>query len=574
MSRWEAARRYLPSLLRASVVTLVLSCLSMALAVALGVLIATGRVYGGRLARLALTGYVELMRGTPILLQLFVLYYGLAAAIRLPAFVAALLGLALNYAAYESEIYRRRSRRSRPASSKRRGRSGFSERQVLTLVRGPQAFRLALAPMTNDFVALLKDSSLVSVLTVVELTKQTQIFATNLGSWVIPGTLCAALYLAMSLPLVGAGAAARAAMEGADGMSDVVLRVARPAPAPRRAPVLAGVTLDVARGELVALMGPSGSGKTTILRAIAGLEPFRRRHGSTSTASRSPAAPPIRRRRCAQLRRKVGMVFQFHCLFEHLSALDNVCLAPVHVHGVAPRGRASARAASCCAAFGVEHRAGALPRELSGGEAQRVAIARALAVDPPLLLMDEPTASLDPARRAELGALLQGLQRQQPHAAHRRRTTRTSRATSRRASCGCATAGRRDALKRYPAERSRPQLECSGSAWFFVSLVCSVAASASELLRGSCSSRFCSFLLAARSGAARVERDDVAAQARRGRRRTCGRRAGRAARRRSRRPADTRRARSACRCRSRCWRDRGVRRRARRAPRDSARACR
>jgi polar amino acid transport system substrate-binding protein len=68
-------------------------------------------------------------------------------------------------------------------------------------VRAPQAFRLALAPMTNDFVALLKDSSLVSVLTVVELTKQTQIFATNVGSWLVPGLLCAALYLAMSLPL-------------------------------------------------------------------------------------------------------------------------------------------------------------------------------------------------------------------------------------------------------------------------------------------------------------------------------------------------------------------------------------
>src|SRR5438045_8298734 len=78
---------------------------------------------------------------------------------------------------------------------------GLSAQKILVLVRGPQAFRLALAPMTNDFVAMLKDSSLVSVLTVLELTKQTQIFATNLGSWVIPGTLCAALYLAMSLPL-------------------------------------------------------------------------------------------------------------------------------------------------------------------------------------------------------------------------------------------------------------------------------------------------------------------------------------------------------------------------------------
>jgi polar amino acid transport system substrate-binding protein len=203
VSKWEAARRYLPSLLRASVVTIVLSCLSMALAVTIGVLIATGRVYGGPVARGALTAYVELIRGTPILLQLFVLYYGLASAIRLPAFVAALLGLALNYAAYESEIYRS-ALENIPTGQLEAARTlGLSERQVLTLVRAPQAFRLALAPMTNDFVALLKDSSLVSVLTVLELTKQTQIFATNLGSWVIPGTLCAALYLAMSLPLAG-----------------------------------------------------------------------------------------------------------------------------------------------------------------------------------------------------------------------------------------------------------------------------------------------------------------------------------------------------------------------------------
>ena len=204
ISKWEATKRYLPSLLRASVVTIVLSCLSMALAVAVGVLIATGRVYGAPPAQIALTAYVELIRGTPILLQLFVLYYGLAAAIRLPAFAAALLGLALNYAAYESEIYRSALEAIPPGQLEAARTLGLSERQVLTLVRGPQAFRLALAPMTNDFVAMLKDSSLVSVLTVLELTKQTQIFATNLGSWVIPGSLCAALYLAMSLPLAAA----------------------------------------------------------------------------------------------------------------------------------------------------------------------------------------------------------------------------------------------------------------------------------------------------------------------------------------------------------------------------------
>ena len=201
VSQWEAARRYLPALLRASGVTIVLSCLAMALAVAFGVVIATGRVYGDRVTRIVLTGFVELIRGTPILLQLFVLYYGIAAAIRLPAFLAALIGLAINYAAYESEIYRSALEAISAGQLEAARTLGLNERQVLTLVRAPQAFRLALAPMTNDVVAMLKDSSLVSVLTVLELTKETQIFATNLGSWVVPGTMCAALYLAMSLPL-------------------------------------------------------------------------------------------------------------------------------------------------------------------------------------------------------------------------------------------------------------------------------------------------------------------------------------------------------------------------------------
>lgn len=198
---WEAARRYLPALIQAALITVVLSCAAMALAIVLGVLIASGRVYGARPLRMALTGYVEVMRGTPLLLQLLVLYFGLASIIQLPAFVAAFVGLGLNYAAYESEIYRG-ALEAVPQGQLDAARTlGFTDAQTLALVRGPQAFRLALAPMTNDFVALLKDSSLVSLITVVELTRQTTIFAANIGSWLVPGALCAAFYLAMSLPL-------------------------------------------------------------------------------------------------------------------------------------------------------------------------------------------------------------------------------------------------------------------------------------------------------------------------------------------------------------------------------------
>jgi polar amino acid transport system substrate-binding protein len=200
-SAWTMTFQYFPSLLSAAAMTLVLSCLSMALAVCCGAVIAVGRVYGGRALRALFTIYVEVMRGTPILLQLFVIYYGLASVVRLPAFVAALIGLGLNYAAYESEIYRGALEAVSRGQLEAARVLGFTDWQTLRLVRAPQALRFALAPMTNDFVAMLKDSSLVSVLTVMELTKRTQIFATNLGSWVVPGALCAALYLAMSLPL-------------------------------------------------------------------------------------------------------------------------------------------------------------------------------------------------------------------------------------------------------------------------------------------------------------------------------------------------------------------------------------
>ncbi|HEX6084514.1 MAG TPA: ABC transporter substrate-binding protein/permease [Thermoanaerobaculia bacterium] len=199
--RLKPVLRYLPALLKAALVTIAMSCLSMALAVILGMLVATGRVYGNALVRGLLATYVEIVRGTPVLLQLFVLYYGLSSVVKLPAFVAAMIGLGLNYAAYESEIYRGAMEAISRSQLEAARTLGLTEFQVFRYVRGPQAFRLALAPMTNDFVALLKDSSLVSVITVVELTKQTQIFAANVGSWAIPGAICAALYLAMSLPL-------------------------------------------------------------------------------------------------------------------------------------------------------------------------------------------------------------------------------------------------------------------------------------------------------------------------------------------------------------------------------------
>lgn len=170
--------------------------------------------------------------------------------------------------------------------------------------------------------------------------------------------------------------------------------------------VLDGVTFDVGRGEVVVLMGASGSGKTTVLRAIAGLEPFDAGLVEIEGVTVKPngsVRDPLR-----ELRRKVGMVFQFHGLFEHVPVLQNLTLALVHVHRMS-QDEADRRARSLLTSLGVDHRVEALPRDLSGGEAQRVAIARALATDPPVLLMDEPTASLDPSRRLELAELVSSI---------------------------------------------------------------------------------------------------------------------------------------------------------------------
>jgi len=187
--------------LRGACVTLVVSFLAMALAVPLGLALALARLYGGPVARFGAHAYVELWRGTPVLLQLYILYYGLAPLIHLPALSAAILGLGLNYGAYEAEVHRAALLAIPPGQGEAAAALGLSRWQALRLVLLPQALRTALPAMTNDLISLLKDSSLVSVITVVELTKQMTITAVDVRSWALPGALCAGLYFAISYPL-------------------------------------------------------------------------------------------------------------------------------------------------------------------------------------------------------------------------------------------------------------------------------------------------------------------------------------------------------------------------------------
>ena len=192
-SLWQ----YAPLLLDAALLTIVLSVASMPLAMLIGLFVALGRLYGPRSLKVVLTGYVELLRGTPLMLQLFVLFY----LLRLPALVAAIAGLAINYSAYEAEIYRA-GLQAIPAGQMEAALAlGMSRRLALRRVIVPQAVRIVIPPVTNDFIALFKDTSVCSVITLVELTKQYSILGNSTGGWLEFALATAVLYMGMSVPL-------------------------------------------------------------------------------------------------------------------------------------------------------------------------------------------------------------------------------------------------------------------------------------------------------------------------------------------------------------------------------------
>ena len=383
--------------LRATGFTVAISTLAMILAIAGGLLLSLVRRYGGGAARGLSSLYIEVFRGTPLLLQLYVLYYGLASVLRLDAFTAAVVGLGMNYAAYEAELYRAGIEAVPIGQTEAALSLGMSRSLALRRIVLPQALRVALPGVANDFISLLKDSSLVSVITVVELTKQMTITAVDVRSWLGPGLVCAALYLALSYPLSLAGAIPRAAPQPGAGMTREPILTARGLHTRLGSTeVLRGIDLIIHAGEVVAIVGPSGGGKTTLLRALNYLTPFTA--GEVEIAGHRLRPGMSERRHAAELRAlrtRVGMVFQSFHLFPHLTALGNVEEAPRRVLRLSAT-TARERAEALLERVGLLSHAHSFPHALSGGQQQRVAIARALAMEPAVLLLDEPTSALDP----------------------------------------------------------------------------------------------------------------------------------------------------------------------------------
>jgi polar amino acid transport system substrate-binding protein len=199
---WDLVRETLPLLVRSAGMTVLLSCVSFPLAILIGLAVAVGRLHGPPFLRPLLAGYVEVLRGTPLMLQLYAIFFLLPKiGLALPAVVAAIVGLALNYSAYESEIYRAGLKAVPAGQFEAALALGLTKWQALRHVLVPQAVRIVMPPVTSDFIALFKDTSVCSAITVIELTKRYSVLALSTGRIVELAVVTAVLYLVMSWPL-------------------------------------------------------------------------------------------------------------------------------------------------------------------------------------------------------------------------------------------------------------------------------------------------------------------------------------------------------------------------------------
>jgi polar amino acid transport system substrate-binding protein len=199
---WDVVGAYGSILLQSAGLTLVLSCLSFPLAVVGGLFIALGRLYGPPWLKLPLSAYVEFLRGTPVMLQLYFIFFFLPeVGVNVPAFWTAVVGLSVNYSAYESEIYRAGLAAVPKGQMEAALALGMSRPLALRRIIVPQAVRMVIPPVVNDFIALFKDTSVCSVVTLVELTKRFSVLSQSTQATAELMAMTAVLYLVMSYPL-------------------------------------------------------------------------------------------------------------------------------------------------------------------------------------------------------------------------------------------------------------------------------------------------------------------------------------------------------------------------------------
>ncbi|MCK9693858.1 amino acid ABC transporter permease/ATP-binding protein [Pseudomonas syringae] len=418
-----------------------LSVLSWSAGLALGFLLASARLSTHAWLRVPASLYIWLFRSIPLLVLLVFVYnlpqlFPASSSVLSQPFYSGLIALVLTETAYMAEIHRGgllSVLKGQREAARALGIRGLGAQRLVVI---PQAIRISLPTLTNEYVTIVKLTSLVSVISLNELLLVGQrLYAQN---FLVLETLAAvAMYYVLIVTLFGwllqwaerhLDLSRKNARTLEDAQTDA-LRQPAGSGKPRCVPVpgqpdalllrgihkrygnhevLKGIDLLVRPGEVISIIGPSGSGKTSLIRTINNLESIDQGEivlfGNDFIRAGERADSPVIR----QGIRRIGMVFQNFNLFPHRTILDNVILAPRY-HGLASTAQLRRKGHALLDRVGLLAHADKYPHQLSGGQQQRVAIARALAMEPDIMLFDEPTSALDPELVGDVLNVIQDL---------------------------------------------------------------------------------------------------------------------------------------------------------------------
>ncbi|NRO99164.1 ABC transporter permease subunit [Paraburkholderia sp. NMBU_R16] len=460
-----------PFLLGGAWIAVKITMIAMSTGLVCGLGLALMRLSRFKALNSAAWSYIWFVRGTPQLLQLVFIFDALPLiGLRFDEITTAVIGFALNEAAFSAELFRAGILSVNRSQSTAAAALGMGPFLTLRRIILPQSMRAVIPGLANDTIGMLKLTSIASVIFVNELTfRSQQVVGQNFKFFTVFGA-AAVIYLFLTSGIslvqvwlerlfdherdrkitfswfglrastcdvkpVDAPVDLPATVQEADANDHAWIGTLLPTEC--RTPqhcnepfvecrnvwksygkreILRGVDLSIAHGEVVVILGPSGSGKSTLLKLVNHLEPLdwgtikvdSQYVGYREVPGGGGTVRPMHNLAHARAEAHVGMVFQHFNLFSHLSALENIVEAQRQVYGV-PRAEAEALGRKLLKSVGLAAHGDFLPHRLSGGQQQRVAIARALAIKPKLMLFDEPTSALDPELVGEVLGVMRGL---------------------------------------------------------------------------------------------------------------------------------------------------------------------
>lgn len=406
----------IPDLLTYLPVTLELAVVSMIVSLILGLILALIKMKKIPVLKQLANLYISVIRGTPVLVQLYVTYFGIPMILKainlkygtnynangVAPIIYAFIALAVNESAYNAEVIRASLESVPKGQIEAANALGMTYFQALRRVILPEAIVVALPSLGNSFIGLIKGTSLAFVCAVVEMTAAGKIIAGRTYRYFEVYVSLAIIYWIITI-IVEQGIKLiekkiripenAPAIQTDEGGIEPMIEVKNISKKFNNNVVLNGIDLNINKGDVVAIIGPSGTGKSTFLRCLNRLE--KPESGSISIGDLSVDLARSDKKSLVELRKKTSMVFQGFNLFSKKTALENVMEGLIIVKKM-DKKKAEEIAREQLKNVGLLEWANHYPAHLSGGQQQRVAIARALAMEPELLLLDEPTSALDP----------------------------------------------------------------------------------------------------------------------------------------------------------------------------------